>query len=325
MNILVTGGAGYIGSIVTETCIDRGDEVTVYDNLSTGHRQAVHPDARFITGDVGDGEKLEIALRDGRTDAVIHMAGFIEAGESMLDPGKYFRNNACRPVELLEAMRRADVGRILFSSTAAIYGDPLTDFIDEDHPQNPANAYGESKLLFERLLDWYDLIFGIKHAALRYFNAAGATDERGEDHKPETHLIPLVLNTALGNREYVEIFGSDYPTDDGTCIRDYIHIRDLARAHLMAIDKLDNESLHYNLGNGRGYSVMEVIGTARKITEVDFEVRDASRRVGDPVVLVSSSKRISKELGWSPEYPSLDDIIRSAWDWHREHPEGYSL
>jgi UDP-glucose 4-epimerase len=253
------------------------------------------------------------------------MAGFIEAGESMLDPGKYFRNNACRPVELLEAMRRADVGRILFSSTAAIYGDPLTDFIDEDHPQNPANAYGESKLLFERLLDWYDLIFGIKHAALRYFNAAGATDERGEDHKPETHLIPLVLNTALGNREYVEIFGSDYPTDDGTCIRDYIHIRDLARAHLMAIDKLDNESLHYNLGNGRGYSVMEVIGTARKITEVDFEVRDASRRVGDPVVLVSSSKRISKELGWSPEYPSLDDIIRSAWDWHREHPEGYSL
>lgn len=323
MNILITGGAGYIGSIVTEVCLGRGDEVTVYDNLSTGHRESVHPEAKFVAGDVGDRGRLASALKESGAEAVIHMAGFIEAGESMRDPGKYFLNNTCRPVELLEAMVEAQVNRILFSSTAAVYGDPVTDLIDEDHPQYPTNAYGESKLLFERLLDWYDHIHGIKHAALRYFNAAGASEERGEDHEPETHLIPLVLKTALGKKEFVEIYGTDYPSPDGTCVRDYIHIKDLAQAHLMALDGLESDSLHYNLGNGNGYSVRQVMETARRVTEVNFEIRESGRRKGDPVILVASSDRISKELGWNPEHPAIEDIISSAWDWHRTNPDGY--
>ena len=323
MKILITGGAGYIGSIVTEVCIERGDEVTVYDNLSTGHRASVHPGANFLAGDVGDRGRISSALKESGAEAVIHMAGFIEAGESMRNPGKYFINNTCRPVEMLEAMVETGVNRILFSSTAAVYGDPVTDSIDEGHPQHPTNAYGESKLLFERLLDWYDKIHGIKHAALRYFNAAGASSERGEDHEPETHLIPLVLKTALGKRDYVEIYGTDYPSPDGTCVRDYIHIRDLAQAHLVALDALGNESLHYNLGNGNGYSVREVMETARRVTGVDFEIRESGRRSGDPVILVASSDRISKELGWKPEHPELLDIISSAWDWHRSNPDGY--
>ena len=227
------------------------------------------------------------------------------------------------PVELLEAMRLAGTSRILFSSTAAIYGDPETGILREDHPQRPTNAYGESKLLFERLLDWYDRIHGIKHAALRYFNAAGASAQRGEDHDPETHLIPLVLKTALGKRPAVEIFGTDYPTPDGTCIRDYIHIEDLAQAHVMALDALDSRSLHFNLGNGRGYTVREVMETARQVTGIDFTVREAGRRAGDPAVLVASSERIITELGWQPKHPALEDIIASAWQWHSKHPDGY--
>ena len=323
MNILITGGAGYIGSIVSEVCLEAGDEVTVYDNLSTGHREAVHPEARLVVGDVADEDLLRKTLRDDGIEAVIHMAGFIEAGESMRDPGKYFRNNTCRPVGLLEAMAAAGVSRFLFSSTAAIYGDPVTDILVEDHPQNPTNAYGESKLLFERILDWYDRIHGIRHAALRYFNAAGASEERGEDHHPESHLIPLVLQTALGQRPCVEIYGTDYPTPDGTCIRDYIHVRDLAEAHLLALRRLDGESLHYNLGNGKGYSVREVIETAREVTGIDFEVKETGRRQGDPVVLVASSVGIVEELGWQPKSPSLESIIASAWRWHSSHPGGY--
>jgi len=323
MKILITGGAGYIGSIVTEVCLHRGDEVTVFDNLSTGHRDAVHPDARFHKGDVGDREEVARVLGESGAEAVIHMAGFIEAGESMRDPGKYFRNNACRPIELLEAMNETDVGKILFSSTAAVYGDPVTEYIDEEHPREPTNAYGESKLLFERMLDWYDRIHGIRHVALRYFNAAGASAERGEDHEPETHLIPLILRTALGKREYVEIYGTDYPTTDGTCIRDYIHISDLADAHVMALDALGDESLHYNLGNGKGYSVRDVIESAKLVTGTDFDVRESGRRAGDPVILVASSKRIKKELGWHPEHPALNQIISSAWDWHFANPDGY--
>ncbi len=323
MKILITGGAGYIGSIVTEMCLAAGDDVTVYDNLSTGHRRAVPADARFVEGDVSDQERLAGVFRETGTEAVIHMAGFIEAGESMRDPGKYFRNNTCRPVSLLEAMVEAGVGEILFSSTAAVYGNPVTELLDEDHPREPTNAYGESKLLFERLLDWYDRVHGIRHAALRYFNAAGATGERGEDHRPETHLIPLILQTALGRRGRIDIFGTDYPTPDGTCIRDYIHIADLGQAHLLALRSLERGSIHYNLGNGRGYSVREVIDSVRRVTGRDFPVVESGRRAGDPGVLVASSERISAELGWQPQHPSLDEIVASAWEWHQSHPDGY--
>lgn len=324
MKVLITGGAGYIGSIVSEVLLEAGDDVVVYDNLSKGHRESVPPSARFVSGDVGDEELLVATLRDNGIEAVVHMAGFIEAGESMSDPGKYFRNNTCRPVSLLEAMNTADVGKILFSSTAAIYGDPLTEVIDEDHRQLPANAYGESKLSYERILDWYDSIHGIRHVALRYFNAAGASKDRGEDHHPESHVIPLVLQAAMGKRPGVEIYGTDYPTPDGTCIRDYIHVRDLADAHLLALRRLDRESLHFNLGNGKGYSVREVIDTARTVTEVEFEVRETQRRPGDPAVLVASSARIMEKLGWQPRYPSLSAIVESAWHWHKDHPNGYS-
>jgi len=324
MKVLITGGAGYIGSIVTEVCLESGDEVTVYDNLSTGHREAVHPDARLVIGDVADEELLMGTFKKDKTEAVIHMAGFIEAGESMQNPGKYFRNNTCRPLGLLEAMVAAGVERFLFSSTAAIYGDPTTDLLEESHPQNPTNAYGESKMLFERMLDWYERIHGIRHAALRYFNAAGASAERGEDHHPESHLIPLVLKAALGQLPGVEIYGTDYPTADGTCIRDYIHVRDLAQAHLLALRGLDGGCFHYNLGNGKGYSVREVIDTARAVTGIDFEVREGGRRHGDPVVLVASSDRIIADLGWQPRHPSLTDIVASAWKWHQSHPRGYA-
>lgn len=323
MKILITGGAGYIGSVVTEMCIDAGDDVVIFDNLSTGHAESVHPGAHLVIGDVGDSALLSQVFREQGTEAVIHMAGFIEAGESMRDPGKYFLNNSCRPLALLDAMQAAAVRQILFSSTAAVYGDPVTEYLAEDHPQNPTNAYGESKLIFERQLDWYDRIYGIRHAALRYFNAAGASGQYGEDHRPESHLIPLVLKTALGQRESIEIYGTDYDTPDGTCVRDYIHVRDLAQAHLLALKHLAGESFHFNLGNGRGYSVREVIETAREITGLDFKVRESGRRQGDPAFLVASSASISRELGFKPEHPALADIIQSAWQWHQSHPQGY--
>ena len=323
MKILITGGAGYIGSIVSEYCIQAGDEVVVYDNLSTGHRESVHDDALFVRGDVGDRELAAATMKQQSIDAVIHMSGFIEAGESMRDPGRYFRNNTCRPLELLEAMVDAGVHRILFSSTAAVYGNPQTEILREDHPLNPTNAYGESKLQFERLLDWYERIYDIRHAALRYFNAAGATAARGEDHRPESHLIPLVLQTALGQRRSVTIFGTDYPTGDGTCIRDYVHVVDLAQAHIKALGSLVDQSLHYNLGNGRGYSVREVIDAARRVTGIDVAVEEAPRRPGDAAVLVAGAGRIAADLGWKPEHPTLEAIIASAWQWHRENPQGY--
>ncbi len=323
MKILITGGAGYIGSIVTEQCLEAGHEVVIYDNLSTGHRRAVHGQARFIERDVGDRSLAAAVMGESGIEAVIHMAGFIEAGESMRDPGKYFRNNTARPLELLDAMVDAGVERILFSSTAAIYGNPQTKLLEEGHPQDPTNAYGESKLQFERVLDWYERIHGIRHAALRYFNAAGASGQRGEDHHPESHLIPLVLKAALGQRESITIYGTDYPTPDGTCIRDYIHVVDLAQAHLMALEHLDGGSLHYNLGNGRGYSVRQVIDAARTVTGVDFKVVESGRREGDAAVLVASSESIARDLGWEPEHPDLESIIASAWQWHSSHPQGY--
>ncbi len=323
MKLLITGGAGYIGSVLAEACLQAGHEVTVYDNLSTGHRQAVPPQAKLVAGDVGDADLVLKALRYSGAEAVVHMAGYIEAGESMADPGKYFRNNDCRPLELLEAMAVAGVSRIIFSSTAAIYGNPQSDFINEDHPLQPANCYGQTKLFFEQMLDWYDEIYGIKHAALRYFNAAGATPEHGEEHHPESHLVPLVLQAALGRRPHVEIYGCDYPTPDGTCIRDYIHVADLVEAHLIALERLRDENLHYNLGNGRGYSVREVIEAARRVTGSDIKVKESGRRAGDPARLVASSARISAELGWRPKHPQLEEIIASAWEWRRRHPNGY--
>lgn len=323
MRVLITGGAGYIGSVVGEMCIAAGDSVTVLDNLSTGHRSSLHPEAEFVEGDVADGELLARTLKRRRIDSVIHMAGFIEAGESMQDPAKYLNNNVCRPLGLLEAMAASGVSRIIFSSTAAVYGNPETELISEDHPKNPTNPYGESKLQFERILAWYDTIFGIKHACLRYFNAAGASGSRGEDHRPESHLIPLVLQAALGKRESVSIYGTDYPTPDGTCVRDYIHIEDLAEAHIISLRQLGERSLHYNLGNGKGYSVREVIDTARAVTGVDFQVVEAARRPGDAAVLVASSELITHELGWQPRHPELAAIVASAWEWHRAHPAGY--
>lgn len=323
MRVLITGGAGYIGSVVSEMCLAAGDEVIVYDNLTTGHRDSVPDEAAFVAGDVADGDLLARILKERGVEAVIHMAGFIEAGESMQDPAKYFNNNVCKPLGLLEAMVAADVGKILFSSTAAVYGDPETELIAEDHPKNPTNAYGETKLQFERVLDWYDTIFGIKHVSLRYFNAAGASGDRGEDHRPESHLIPLVLRTALGKRPSITIFGNDYDTTDGTCVRDYIHIEDLAEAHIMSLRELGDRSLRYNLGNGKGYSVREVIDTAREVTGVDFEVVEGERRPGDAAVLVASSELIGDELGWQPQHPRLDAIIASAWEWHSANPDGY--
>ncbi|MBE0428677.1 MAG: UDP-glucose 4-epimerase GalE [Thermoleophilia bacterium] len=324
MNILITGGAGYIGCVLAESCLEAGHEVVVFDNLVMGHREAVHPDARLVVGDVGDRDLVEATLRQSEIDAVVHMAGFVDPGESMSDPGKYFRNNTCRPVKMLEAMVAAGTGRILFSSSCAVYGNPLTELIAEDHPKQPTNAYGSSKLMFERVLDWYDDVYGIKHAALRYFNAAGASRGKGEDHEPESHLIPLVLKTVLGQLDFVEIYGSDYPTPDGTCIRDFIHIEDLARAHLLALDNLDEDSIHYNLGNGRGYSVREVIESARRVTGKNIRTRETGRRPGDPARLVASSRKISAELGWSQQQPDLDAIIGSAWEWHSRHPRGYA-
>lgn len=323
MKIVITGGAGYIGSVVAQMCIDAGDDVVVYDNFSTGHHRAVHPQARLVTGDVADAALMASTFQEQGTEAVVHMAGFIEAGESMQNPGKYFLNNSCRPLGLLDAMQATGVRKLLFSSTAAVYGDPVTELIDESHPLEPTNAYGESKLVFERMLDWYDTIYGIKHAALRYFNAAGGTPERGEDHRPESHLIPLVLKAALGQRSGIDIYGTDYPTPDGTCVRDYIHIRDLAQAHVLALRHLADESFHFNLGNGKGYSVREVIETAREVTGIDFAVREAGRREGDPATLVASSAAICRDLGWQPEHPALRDIVASAWEWHQARPDGY--
>ncbi|MHB9112776.1 MAG: UDP-glucose 4-epimerase GalE [Thermoleophilia bacterium] len=323
MKILVTGGAGYIGSVLTDHLLEAGEDVTVYDNMVMGHEQAVHPDARLVIGDVGDYGLLERTLKESGTEAVVHMAGFVNAGESMADPGKYFRNNTCGPLELLEAMATAGVGKILFSSSCSIYGDPISETMDEEHPKSPTNAYGQSKLLYEDMLDWYDRIYGIKHAALRYFNAAGASGEKGEDHTPESHLIPLVLQTALGQRDFVEIYGTDYPTPDGTCIRDYIHVDDLSVAHLLALRNLDDASLHFNLGNDRGYSVREVIETASRVSGRDIPTRESVRRPGDPARLVASSKKIKAELDWQQQHTELEKIISDAWEWHSRYPGGY--
>ncbi|NOY97722.1 MAG: UDP-glucose 4-epimerase GalE [Chloroflexi bacterium] len=323
MNIFVTGGAGYIGSATAEALLKAGHTVTVYDSLVTGHRQAVPDGARFVEADLDDSQTLTGALASQKFDAVMHFAAFIEAGESMKDPGKFIHNNLVNAVHLIETAVRAGVERFVLSSTAAVY-QSSDEPLDEDSPLGPTNTYGYTKLAVEQALDWYRQIHGLHFAALRYFNAAGALPGRGEAHQPESHLIPLVLRVPLGQRENIGIYGTDYPTPDGTAIRDYIHIADLVSAHLLALDALgEDDKLICNIGNGTGYSVREVIETARAVTGHPIPAVETPRRPGDPARLVASSEKIRRELGWQPEYPDLRDIIASAWEWHRTHPDGY--
>lgn len=323
MNILVTGGAGYIGSVVVEELIRQGDRVTVFDNLSQGHRAAVHPQAEFIAGDLADRQAVNDLLAGRNFEAVMHFASYTLVAESMQKPFLYLGNNLVNSLNLLRAMVDHGVRRFILSSTANLFDRPVHIPIAETEPIVPGSPYGESKFFLERILYWLDRVYGLRYAALRYFNAAGATAERGEDHHPETHLIPLVLQVALGRREFIEVYGNDYPTRDGTCVRDYIHVLDLAQAHILALRALANGSRTYNLGNGQGYTVREVIETARQVTGHPIPAVDGPRRPGDPAVLVAGSDRIRQELGWQPRYPDLWDIVQSAWNWHRTHPNGY--
>jgi UDP-glucose 4-epimerase len=323
MKVLVTGGAGYIGSATAESLLAAGHEVTVYDSLVTGYREAVPAGATFIQADLADSVALAKAFGKNKIDAVIHFAAFIEAGESMKDPAKFLHNNLINSLLLIEAAVKSGVTRFVLSSTAAVYqssDQPLS----EESPLGPTNTYGYTKLAVEQSLDWYNRIHGLRFAALRYFNAAGALPGRGEAHQPESHLIPRVLNVALGQADSAHIYGTDYPTPDGTCIRDYIHIADLVSAHLLALSALDQrDRMVYNLGNGKGYSVKEVIETARKVTGKKIPAVEHPRREGDSARLVASSDKIRRELGWTPQHPGLQDIIQSAWEWHQSHPNGY--
>ena len=318
MRILVTGGTGYIGGTVARLLLAGGDAVTIYDNLSHSKRGAVAAGAEFVEGELADRALLEKTLRAGRFDGVMHFAALIEAGESMEKPEIYFRNNTAGTLTLLEAMLATGHKRLVFSSTAACYGEPETTPIAEDARLAPTNAYGESKLMVEQMLGWFHRIHGLRYASLRYFNVAGAMEGYGEAHEPESHLVPLVLDVALGRRKSIQIFGEDYPTRDGTCIRDYIHVRDLADAHLLALAALkEQECLIYNLGNGQGFTVREVIESARRVTGRAIAVEARARRAGDPAVLVASSENIQRELGWRPRFAELDTIVRSAWEWQQ--------
>lgn len=323
MNVFVSGGAGYIGSAVSAELIAAGHQVTVYDSLVTGHRQAVPAEATFIQGDLADEAALRAALGQGHYEAVLHFAGFIEAGESMQDPAKYFENNVTNSFKLIDAAQKAGVQRFVFSSTAAVYrssDEPLS----EEAALGPENTYGQTKLMVEQALEWYRRAHGLRFAALRYFNASGAFPDRGEGHQPESHLIPLVLRVALGQRKDIAIYGEDYPTPDGTCIRDYIHLADLASAHILALEALgERDKLVYNLGSGRGYSVREVIETARAVTGHPIPAVYSPRRPGDAARLVASPERIQSELGWKAVHSDLENIMRSAWAWHQSHPHGY--
>ena len=321
MRIFLTGGAGYIGSVCSELLLNEGHEVAIFDNLSEGHRRAVDSRANFVRGDLTDRLQIEAALSSTRPDAVMHFAAYALVPESMRDPSKYFRNNIANGLNLLDAVVATGVQRIIFSSTCAIFGPPERVPIDETAHPRPVSPYGESKLAFEKILRWYDEIHALKFVSLRYFNAAGATENLGEDHRPETHLIPNVLKVALGQSPNVEIYGTDYETPDGTCIRDYIHIVDLARAQILALGAA--ASGFYNLGTGGGSSVREVIAACRKITGRKIETIEKPRRPGDPPRLIASSKKINKELGWQPQFQSLDAIVESAWKWHLKFPDGY--
>ena len=323
MKILVTGGAGYIGGTVALRLLAAGHNVLIYDNFSHGHRDLVPTGIQLIEGDLADREQLTRIFRDEQVDAVMHFAALIEAGESMKQPEIFFRNNTASTLSLLEAMLASGVDRLVFSSTAAVYGEPRSTPIEEDAVLAPTNAYGESKLLVEHMLTWLNRIHGLRYASLRYFNVAGAVEGRGEAHEPESHLIPLILDVALGRRKNIKVFGQDYPTPDGTCIRDYVHVGDLADAHILALDALGTHSrLIYNIGNGHGFSVREVVESVRRVTGHLIPLLEEPRRPGDPAVLVASSKRIMDELGWKPRFSALDDIVRSAWIWHQQRYGG---
>ncbi|OXS56150.1 UDP-glucose 4-epimerase GalE [Cohnella sp. CIP 111063] len=326
MAVLVTGGAGYIGSHAVAALLEKGEQVVVVDNLYQGHRDAVLG-GKFYEGDLRDSEFLAKVFQENDIDGVIHFAANSLVGESMKDPGKYYHNNVYGTLCLLEQMQKAGVSRIVFSSTAATYGEPERVPIDEYDRTVPTNAYGETKLSMEKMIRWFDVAHGIKFVSLRYFNAAGAHESGkiGEDHNPESHLVPLVLQVALGQREFISVFGDDYATEDGTCIRDYIHVSDLADAHILALERLrqGGESAIYNLGSGNGYSVKQVIDVSREVTGHPIPAKIEARRAGDPAVLIASSNRARQELGWSPKRDKLEAIVKSAWEWHRVNPNGY--
>ncbi len=325
MTILVTGGAGYIGATTVRTLLASGHEVVVYDNLSKGHRAAVARQAQFVEGDISDRSRLDATLKEFKPEAVLHFAAYIEAGESMRTPEKYFRNNSAGTLTLLEAMLANGLGKLIFSSTAALYGEPDRIPIEETDALKPTNAYGESKLIVEQMLDWFHRAHKFRYASLRYFNAAGSDGQSGEEHEPESHLIPLILQTAAGKRSRVSIFGTDYETADGTCVRDYVHVSDLAHAHMLALDALETRNrIIYNVGNGRGFTVREVIESARRVTGNPIAVSENPRRSGDPAVLVASAAKIRSELGWEPRYPDLDEIVASAWEWMKQRPSGFA-
>lgn len=321
MKILVVGGAGYIGSVCAELLLDEGHDVSIFDNLSEGHRRALDGRANFTEGDLSARDQITGALRAAQPEAVMHFAANALVGESMENPSKYFRNNVAHGLNLLDAMVEIGVGRLVFSSTCATFGPPERVPIDETAPQRPINPYGESKVAFEKILRWYDEIHGLRFVSLRYFNAAGASEKFGEDHRCETHLIPNVLKAALGQKPQVEIYGTDYETPDGTCIRDYIHIRDLSRAHILALGA--EKSAYYNLGTGGGSSVCEVIDCCRRITGRKIAVAEKPRRPGDPPRLIAASEKIKRELRWRPQFQELDTIVESAWKWRLKFPNGY--
>ena len=325
--ILVCGGAGYIGSHAVRQLIDKGEEVIIVDNLETGHEDAIHPKSKFYKVDIRDEKSLNKVFEENKIDEVIHFAANSLVGESMTNPLKYFNNNVHGTEVLLKVMVAHDVNKIVFSSTAATYGEPKNIPILESDETNPTNAYGETKLCMEKMMKWADKAHGVKYISLRYFNVAGAhvSGEIGEDHNPETHLIPLILQVPLGKREFISIFGDDYETHDGTCIRDYIHVTDLADAHILAVHKLRevSESNIYNLGSGNGFTVKEMIEAARKVTEHEIPAKVCERRAGDPAKLVASSEKARRELGWNPKYENVEDMISSAWNWHKNHPNGF--
>jgi UDP-glucose 4-epimerase len=319
MKILVTGGAGYIGGTVSRILLSAGHHVTIFDNLCHSKRSSLAAGADFVQGDLADRPLLEKTLNAGQFDGVMHFAALIEAGESMQKPEIYFRNNTAGTLSLLEAMLATGHNRLVFSSTAACYGEPVTTPILEDAKLEPTNAYGESKLLVEHMLRWFNLAHGFRYASLRYFNVAGAIEGYGEAHEPESHLIPLILDVAFGRRQKIKIFGQDYPTPDGTCVRDYIHVRDLADAHLLALAALEaKDRVIYNIGNGQGFTVREVIESVRRVTGRPIQVEECPRRPGDPAVLVAGSEKIKRELGWKPQFADLDQIVGSAWEWHQK-------
>lgn len=325
MRILVTGGAGYIGSIVVEQLVEAGESVVVYDNLSQGHKEAVHPGAELVVGELADSSLLTQTFAAHNVEAVMHFASYTLVGESMAQPFMYLGDNITNGLNLLRGAVEAGVQRFILSSTANLFDEPEQMPISEGERIIPGSPYGESKFMLERMLYWLDKTKGLRYAALRYFNAAGASPHRGEDHDPETHLIPLVLQVALGQRDKVTIFGNDYPTPDGTCVRDYIHVLDLAQAHILALHALqDGPSRTYNLGNGRGYSIQEVINVARQVTGHPIPTEIGSRRPGDPAILIASSEAIKQELGWAPKYTELETIIGDAWRWFEKHVNGYA-